>query len=174
MTISDLVSKAKNGDKEALMTMILEEKEDYYRLAFSYVGNQHDAMDAMEEMIVIIYEKIHQLKKPEMFYSWSRTILVNCCKHQLKKRKNTILVDEFATTAEAHNPHIQQETVEEVHSLLQQINEQQREAITLKYLHDYDYKTIASITNVSIGTVKSRVFQGMKRLREIVRSDSSD
>ncbi|QPC45511.1 RNA polymerase sigma factor [Mangrovibacillus cuniculi] len=174
MIIKDLVKSAKQGNKEALLTLILEDKDDYYRLAYSYVGNQHDAMDAMEDMIVKIYEKIHQLRKPEMFYSWSRSILVNSCKDQLRKRKKIILVDEFATTADAHNPHTQQEAVLEVHYLLEHINEHQREAITLKYLHDLDYKTIAAITNVSIGTVKSRIFQGMNKLRDIVRRDLND
>ncbi|KJB86834.1 hypothetical protein AZ66_16485 [Paenibacillus sp. E194] len=50
------------------------------------MGNEHDAMDAMEDMIVALYEKIGQLQMNEAFYSWSKTILVNRCKtlHKLK------------------------------------------------------------------------------------------
>ncbi|MBJ8194074.1 RNA polymerase sigma factor, partial [Bacillus cereus] len=51
----------------------------------TYMGNEHDAMDAMEDMIVTLYEKIDQLQKGEAFYSWSKTILVNRCKTLLRK-----------------------------------------------------------------------------------------
>jgi DNA-directed RNA polymerase specialized sigma24 family protein len=37
-------------------------------------------MDAMEDMILKLYEKIDQLQKEDAFYSWSKTILVNHCK----------------------------------------------------------------------------------------------
>ena len=42
----------------------MAEKDVCYRLALTYMGNTHDAMD---EMIVSIYEKIDQLKKEEVF-----------------------------------------------------------------------------------------------------------
>jgi len=49
--------------------------------------------------------------------------------------------------------------------LLATINENQAEAIRLKYFFDLDYQTISDITKVPIGTVKSRIFEGLKRLR---------
>lgn len=54
--------KAQKGDKEALLKLVLDYKDDYYRLAYTYVENKHDAMDALENMIVILYEKINQLQ----------------------------------------------------------------------------------------------------------------
>ncbi|MCL6459042.1 MAG: RNA polymerase sigma factor, partial [Gorillibacterium sp.] len=59
----------------------------------------------------------------------------------------------------------------DIQASLLHINEQQKEAIQLKYLHDLDYQTIAEMTNVSIGTVKSRVFEGLKRLRDYYRGE---
>lgn len=52
-----LVKKAQNGNKEALLQLILAKQDDYYRLAWSYMKNEHDALDVMEDMIVILYEK---------------------------------------------------------------------------------------------------------------------
>lgn len=78
MNVERLVKRAKKGDKEALLQLILAEKDSYYRLALTYMGNADDALDALEE-------------------------------------------------------------------------------------------TIAEMTNVSIGTVKSRIFNGLKRLRDYYR-----
>nr|WP_316244830.1 RNA polymerase sigma factor [Paenibacillus senegalensis] len=85
MNVVNAVKKAKKGDKEALLQLILAQKEAYYRLAYSYMRNEADAMDVLEEMIVRLYERIGHLKKEESFYTWSKTILVNQCKRSLKK-----------------------------------------------------------------------------------------
>lgn len=85
-----LIKQAKNGDKEALLKLVMAQKTDYYKLAYVYMKNENDALDAIQDMIVILYENIHKLKKDTAFYSWSKTILVNSCKNILK-RKNCFL-----------------------------------------------------------------------------------
>lgn len=182
MDVDRLVRKAKKGNKESLLQLIMSEKDDYYRLAFTYMGNTHDAMDAMEEMIVRLYEKIHQLEKEEAFYSWSKTILVNCCKSLLQKRNKLVLSDDWSNaTGEKEmgdvvvpDPYVRSDQQMDIQELLLLVNQHQREAIQLKYLHDLDYQSIADITNVSLGTVKSRIFQGLKKLREHYRGDVNE
>ena len=80
------VRQAVEGDKEALLALVLEKRDEYYRLALAYLKNRHDALDAMEEMIVALYEQMGQLRDPEKFYAWSKTILVNACKRTLRGR----------------------------------------------------------------------------------------
>lgn len=80
-----LIKKAKKGDKEALLQLVMAHEADYYKLAYVYMKNKDDALDAMQDMIVILYENMSKLKKEESFYSWSKTILVNLCKNKLKK-----------------------------------------------------------------------------------------
>lgn len=168
-----LVKKAKKGNKEALLQLVMAEKDAYYKLAFTYLGNTHDAMDAMEEMIVILYEKMNQLKKESSFYSWSKTILVNHCKLVLRKQKKIVLLDDFTSVQlddvdhfSNHNPYQNIEQKVDIQQALLRLNADQREAIELKYFHDLDNQTIANMTNVSIGTVKSRVFNGLSKLKE--------
>jgi RNA polymerase sigma factor (sigma-70 family) len=178
MNVVRLVKKAKRGNKEALLHLIMAEKDDYYKLAFTYMGNEYDAMDAMEDMIVRLYDKIDQLKKEEAFYSWSKTILVNSCKSMLRKQKKLVFIDDWNTTDEKElsravtgDPYHSSDLQMDIQTLLLRINEDQREAIQLKYLHDLDYQTIADIANIPIGTVKSRIFQGLKKLRDHDRGD---
>ncbi|EGQ24019.1 RNA polymerase ECF-type sigma factor [Sporosarcina newyorkensis 2681] len=175
MRVVRLVKKAKKGSKEALLQLITEQQDEYYRLALKYMGNSHDAMDAMEEMIVSLYRNIQQLEKNDAFYSWSKTILVNQCKQMLRKVNKVTLIDNWEAI-ESHsdpsavqNPFEQTEQRMDIQDLLLRVNAQQREAIELKYFHDLDYETIAMMTQTSIGTVKSRVFNGLKKMREQAR-----
>jgi RNA polymerase sigma factor (sigma-70 family) len=178
MNVARLVKKAKKGNKEALLQLILAEKDAYFRLALTYMENKHDAMDAMEDMIVTLYEKIGQLKNEDSFYSWSKTILVNCCKAMHRKKNRVVLMDDWQSAVEnkdnntKNNPLPNHEERLDMDAALLQLNDKQKESIQLKYFHDMDYESIAALTNVSVGTVKSRVFQGLKKLREHVGGDN--
>lgn len=159
--------------KKALLELIMAEKDAYYKLALTYMRNKHDAMDAMAEMIVTLYEKIGQLKKEESFYSWSKTILVNDCKALLRKQKKVVLVDEYIAVNGQDlpqtiygNPYDDSDKQMEIQELLLHLSEHQKEVIQLRYFHDLDYETIAAIINVSVGTVKSRIYYGLKKLRD--------
>ncbi|MBO0995068.1 RNA polymerase sigma factor [Bacillus sp. SD088] len=178
MNVSRLVKKAKRGSKNALVELIMTEKDAYYRLALTYTGNQHDALEAMDEMIVKVYENINQLKRNEAFFGWSKTILVNTCKAMIRKRKRVVLTDDFSMVAEnqlsTKDPYEQSEQYMVIEELLDHINGHQKEAIQLKYFHDLDYQTIAEMTNVSVGTAKSRVFNGLKKLREHYGGDKHE
>lgn len=173
MDVVNRVKLAKKGDKEALLQLILSQKSSYFRLAYSYMRNEADAMDALEEMIVVLFERIGQLKKEESFYAWSKTILVNQCKRLLKKNNKVIPLGDPLDVSTRNIPPIgvsdyrQVEEQMDLQVLLAHLNPFQREAIQLKYYHDLDYGSIAEITRVSTGTVKSRIYQGLQKLRTL-------
>ncbi|MGM7703492.1 RNA polymerase sigma factor [Pseudalkalibacillus sp. Hm43] len=167
MEIDKLVRRAQRGDKEALLQLVFARKDEYYRLAYSYLRHEEDAMDALEDMIVILYEKINKLKKRASFYSWSKTILVNQCHDTLRKRKKVTVME---NTPESF---LNKEGDTAIYKLdvkthLERLNHDQKEAIQLRYWLDYDYETIAQITKVPLGTVKSRISTGLKKLKELL------
>ncbi|MEK4627544.1 MAG: sigma-70 family RNA polymerase sigma factor [Solibacillus sp.] len=166
MNVAKLVKRAKRGDKDALVQLVMHEKNNYYRLAYTYIKNEHDALDALENMIVILYEKIDQLKNPDVFYSWSKTILVNECRALLKRRNRISFLEEEDFFEKTVDPFDHVHSQLEIEDYLQSLSHVQREAVQLKYLLDYDYETIALLTNVSIGTAKTRVFHAMKKLQK--------
>ncbi|MEW9122615.1 MAG: sigma-70 family RNA polymerase sigma factor [Thermotaleaceae bacterium] len=165
MDIALLVKQAKKGEKDALVALIMEQKNDYYKLAYTYLGNQEDALDAMEDMILKIYDKIHQLRKEEAFYSWSKTILVNCCRDILRRKKKLVFFEDY-------QEEVYQESYEQTEQQLdlerhmKRLNREQQEVIRLRYYLDLDYQTIAGLTKVPLGTVKSRIANGLKKLKE--------
>ncbi|MCM3340676.1 RNA polymerase sigma factor [Paenibacillus sp. MER TA 81-3] len=178
MRVSHLVKQAKKGNKEALLQLIMADKDAYYRLAYTYMGNEHDALDAMEDMIVVLYEKIDQLKKSEAFYSWSKTILVNRCKTMIRKKEQFVpLEDEQEPSLAAladNNPYRDTESEMDMQVLLSHLNAQQREAIELRYVHDLPYQTIADMTGAPLGTIKSRISQGIQKLKVMIGGDRYD
>ncbi|WFD10913.1 RNA polymerase sigma factor [Tepidibacter hydrothermalis] len=164
MDTESLVKKAKKGDKNALVKLIMDKKQDYYKIAYVYMKNSEDTMDAMEDMIVVLYQNIHKLKKEKAFYSWSKKILVNCCKNLLRKNNKVVLLENTKEEAYEENFH-SKETGIILEEHLSKLNEKHREVIKLRYYLDMDYKTISQVLKIPTGTVKSRISNGLKKLK---------
>lgn len=170
MGISILVRQAKKGNKEALLQLIMEQKHDYYKLAYVYMQNREDAMDAMSDMIVILYENITKLKKEDAFYSWSKTILVNCCKSILRKRNSVVLLEVIPEEMD-ESCLSQKDEQMMLDKHLQQLDTGCQEVILLRYYLDLDYQNISEILNIPLGTVKSRIYRGLEKLRTSLGRD---
>lgn len=166
-----LVKKAKKGDKEALLKLILQEKDNYYRLAYVYMKNQQDAEDMVQEMILSLYDNIRNLRKEESFFSWSKTILVNLCKRSLDSRKRAIPVEA-----------VKEESLEftggedrmDLDHYLGKLKENHQEIIRLRYYLDMDYNSISELLEIPPGTVKSRINTAMDKLRSAMGEENLD
>lgn len=165
MDTVELVKKARAGDKDALLALIMVRKLDYYRLAYTYTGNQDEAMDALEDMTLVLFDQIKSLKKPESFYSWSQTILVNICRRQLRNRKKYQSIEDIPAESLSldldDTQILQQITLEKY---LSRLPVKQQEVLRLRYYLDYDYQSIADLLEIPLGTVKSRISTGLKQL----------
>ena len=163
--VLEMVGRAKGGDKEALIQLIMSKKQDYYRLAYIYTKNQEDALDAMEDMILKLYQNIKKLKDEHAFYSWSKTILVNCCKYNLRKKNKVLLLKNLPEGSyEESFSDKDEEIILEEH--LVKLNQKYQEVLRLRYYLDMDYETIATVLHVPLGTVKSRIHTGLQRLKQ--------
>lgn len=89
MELEILVRKAKRGDKDAFLELMLSHKEYLYRTAYLYTRNQELACDAVQECIIKSMESIDKLKKPEFFKSWITRILINAPLESFGKIRNT-------------------------------------------------------------------------------------
>jgi len=166
------VKKAINGDKEALLYLILKEKDNYYKLAYFYMKNEHDALDILQEMIIVVYKEIPKLKKLSSFYIWSKKILVNLCKKELFKNNRFEEIDEGLSLEEEGFKEAENRIY--LKTLIENLNENQKEAIKLKYYLDYSYEEIANFLEIPLGTVKSRINKGLNKIRKNIGGDIND
>ena len=166
MEVKLLIKQAKKGNKEALVQLILAQKSEHYKLAYAFMKSKEDTLDAMQDMILLLYENIGNLKKEESFYSWSKTILVNTCKKKLKQGKRILPIEEVNEQSIDTTIHSQQKI--ELERYMEQLSSKHQEVIRLRYYLDMDYETISLLLKIPLGTVKSRLNTGMKNLRQLL------
>ncbi|HEX3030023.1 MAG TPA: sigma-70 family RNA polymerase sigma factor [Clostridia bacterium] len=166
METNDLVKKACAGDKEAMISLVMAKKDEYYRLAYTYLLNSHDSMDAMQDMIVLLFKYIGSLKKHDAFYSWSKTILVNCCRNILRKQKKIVPLEHDSQEQYIENYQSKEQKID-IEEHIKRLNVNQQEVLKLRYYMGMDYESIAKLTKVPLGTVKSRISKGLDKLKVV-------
>ena len=90
-----LAKKAISGDENAQTNLLTIYQDAMYRVAYSYMRNEHDTQDALAEMWFQALKNIHTVKSPEYFKTWLVRIVINTCLQMKRKQKKLIPVDEL-------------------------------------------------------------------------------
>ncbi|MEB2301149.1 RNA polymerase subunit sigma [Lysinibacillus xylanilyticus] len=90
----EIVQRAIRGDHQAILQLIEMDEEILYRMAFTYLKNEQDALDVMQELVYKALKKMHTVKQHEYARTWLVRVLINCCKDHLRKRQPTISIQE--------------------------------------------------------------------------------
>ena len=157
-----LVRKAKRGDGEAFITLMKEYEQVLYKVASRMLSNDEDVADALQETIMLGYEKIHTLKNEGYFNTWICRILINKCNYILNKNKNVIVVDEILPQKLNNNDFLKIELEDALNSL----NKDYKLAMILYYVVGLSTKEISEFIKEPEGTIKSRLSRAKTILRE--------
>ena len=152
-------------DREAaLIELIQEHKLQLYRIAYSYVKNEQDALDVVQEATYKAIVNQEKLKEEAYMKSWLIRILINCAVDVLRKRENVAQAPEVWVGSSA-NQGMDTEAVMDLREAIQGLDETQKRLIHLKYFEDLKLEEIAGIMEMPLGTVKSQLHRIVKRLR---------
>ena len=162
------IIKAKNGDNEAFLVLINENKLNIYRVARGILSNEHDIEDAIQNTVIKAYEKINTLKKNEFFRTWLVRILINECNEIIRRNKRVVSINESNHEERYNDCYENIDLTKAINSL----SEELRVTTVLFYFEDMSIKDIASILNIPNGTVRSRLSRARKILREVIGEDA--
>lgn len=148
------------------MTMLENEKEGFYRLAYSYMRNQHDALDVIQESVEKAFRKLNKVREPDYLKTWFTRILINTAKDDLRKRKRMILVEEDGNM-DRQQPVVNQGVEEklDLQKAFEILNENERIILTLRYFEDRKFDEIESLLDKPASTIKSTLYRALKKLR---------
>ena len=151
--MNGLVSKAKKRDKAAFIKLIRQCESGMYKVSRSLLTNDEDAADAMQETILICWEKIETLKKNEYFKTWMTRILINECYAILREKKTLFLEEEIPESGVMEKAY---ENIEWI-QMLQNMDEKYRTILVLYYAEGFKVREIADILNLNVSSVKDRL-----------------
>ena len=157
---SDLIKLAQQRNADAFTELMQAQMQAMYKTARAILKNDEDVADAISETILICWEKMKQLKKPEFFKTWLTRILINECNNILRQRKRVHPVEEVEETAGAISEYENVEWVEMMNGL----DEKYRLVMILYYVNGLNTTEIASTLHIPVSTVRTRLSRGRKQM----------
>lgn len=166
--ISKIINKwrdKRHKMQKEIIQYIKDNKEKHYRIAYSYVKNQEDALDIVQDTIVKALKYERSLKNSEYMGTWFCRILINNCKTYLKKKNKVIYIEEMEDLVIESSNH---EQIIDIQQAIDRLNTHEREIILLRFYQGLELKEVAEATGKNLSTVKSILYRGMKKLKVLL------
>lgn len=146
---------------------VIDNKEKFYRLAYYYVKNHHDAMDVLQESILKAYSNLSKIKYKNSIDKYLSRIIINTSIDFIRKNSKMVFTDnECLKEVESEMDS------SDINYVVDNLDPDLKSIIVLKYFHGYKISEIAEILDISISTVKNRMHKALKQLRIEIKEES--
>ena len=161
----------KASEKEALVhECLVKNYEKYYRMAFSYVFCEQDAMDIVQEGAYRAILKSDLLKQPEYVDTWICKIVINEALRFLKKNK-LASVDMESLPEQGKEDEVEDIDLQRA---LEKLDNQERAIVVLRYFEEEKLENIGKTMNLNVNTVKSRLYRAMDKLKKYMETGGAE
>ena len=151
---------------DALISEVLTTNYAYfYRIAYSYVRNETDAQDIVQESAYKAIYHAKKLKQPEYAQTWITRIVINEALSFLRKHKREVLplAEELETAATEEG--LSKEENVDLKEAINRLGQEEKLLITLRFFEDKKLEEIAEVCGEALSTIKSRLYRTLKKLR---------
>lgn len=174
--------RAQKGDSTAFEQLITPYEQMVWRVCWHYLHHREDAMDCAQDVMLKAWRSIGQYQQDCSFSSWLYRITGSVCIDFLRRQRRMVPSDSMDAMAEngydpaddAPTPDVsmlKKESAETLSHAIDSLPEDMRTVVILYAFEQLRYEDIAQITNVSVGTVKSRLNRARAKLLAFVREN---
>jgi RNA polymerase sigma-70 factor (ECF subfamily) len=173
--IAALLEKIQNGDREAFMTIIRLYQQKVFVMAYSILRDREDALDAVQETFLRLYQKAGLYRPGNSFQGWLLQMAKNISidsyrKHQRKRRdwETTKPLEEIPVAAaparegDSAAADLRLAFARSVDTLA----ERQKMVFVMRHYNELQFNEISEAMKISIGTAKSLHFKAVQNLRK--------
>lgn len=168
----ELVKSAQSGNRYAFAQLLHESYSTVYKYLLKLTLDEHEAQDITQDTMVKAIERINSYNhNKSSFTTWMITIAKNIFIDSTRKRKRfekykleNLYAGQLSTSLDEFLEN------DEIISSINKLSPKLKAPIILKYGFDFSYEEIANYMKIPIGTVKSRISNGMKAIRKELKS----
>lgn len=168
----ELIERARQGDGDAFAQIMQRHEDRIFGLALKMMGNRQDALDATQEAFIAAYRRAGSFRGDAAFSTWLYRIAINTCRDMLRKRDRTPQpIDEEGRIEERDGATPADDVAGlrvDLGRALDSLSDEYKEAVLLHDVGGVPYEEIARLTGVAVGTVKSRISRGRRKLAQLL------
>ena len=158
-----LVGLARDGDRDAFERLVRPHLAPALGAATIITGSQSDGADAVQDALLLAWQRLGQLRQPAMFPAWFRQIVVRAATKVARRRRPIAELDlETAGPADDLDRALDLRTLRKA---IARLDIEDRVLITLREFLDLSVAETARVLAIPEGTVKSKLHHALRRLR---------
>ncbi len=164
------------GQEPSFEELVAPHMERLYRLAYRYVGNQADAEDLIQDLLIKLVPRVDELRKVEQPFPWLVKVLYRLHIDRFRRsRRNPVEGghdDHIDRTAESESGEMSPARIgliRDLQAALDQLTEEQRALIIMHDMESYTLTELEKILDIPVGTLKSRLHRSRAKLRKLLK-----
>lgn len=172
-----LVTRCQKGDMPAAKQLYEQYAKAMYNICLRMMNNVEDAEDMLQEAFYQVFKNIGSYRGESAIGAWIKSIVVNKCLNQLKKRRLLLVTTDAAEYAVEEDKTDEQAyiyTVEYVKKAIQYLPDGYRVVLTLYLFENYSHKQIAERLGISESTAKTQYMRAKQKIREYFKENGRD
>jgi RNA polymerase sigma-70 factor (ECF subfamily) len=158
-----------------LPELVAQHQTNLFAFLYRMCGDTHLAEDLTQEVFVRAIRAAGRYEPRGKVTTWLFSIAANVVKDHWRRQTRARVVheEEFgpASGAPAEEEALLGLELEQVRQALLQLPVEQRTALVLRYYHDFSYADIAQAMVCPVGTVRSRIHNGLERLKQVLTAE---
>ena len=182
---ADLVARAREGDQAAFGELVRRHQAAVQRAALAASGSPADADDIAQDAFVLAFRRLKSFRGESSFKTWVLTIAWNQAMNHRRKAKRwfrrfTSVENEdgaihFAATGGTPEDLVARDQLRDgIRDAIRALPGKLRDALLLAASGEYSYDEIGAMVNAKTGTIKWRVSEARRRVRESLDRRSAD
>jgi len=174
----ELVKDFLSGNQQAFNDLARKYQEKIYWHARRIVGDHDDANDIVQQVLLVIYNKLNTFNFSSSLYTWIFKITYTRSLNQLKRKKLKIVTLNFSDDIENIKYENVLENLENKEELIQMeriLNKlplKQKEVFIMRNFDELSYEEISKITDKSVGALKANYFHAFKKIKELMEKNA--
>jgi RNA polymerase sigma-70 factor (ECF subfamily) len=166
--LRQLGQRCKDGERAAFEELfeIYQPRLKYYVRRLDSGGANID--DILQDVWLSVFKKIHKLKDADLLAVWLYRITRNKVYDRFRRKDRFVPLPEENELPVSGNdePVFDTDDTENLHHALNKLKPHHREVLTLCFVEQMDYQSIADVVDCNIGTVRSRIYYAKQSLRK--------
>lgn len=168
----DWIVRAQQGDSQAFGELVEKHRPGVLNVVYRMCGDPQLAEEAAQEAFLRAWQNLRRYNPQFAFRNWVYRIALNIAIDMLRRRTETVVIEDEIPTATADGPEAtleRHEQTEQVRQAVLDLPPTSRAALILREYEGLTYQEIADALDIPIGTVMSRLNYARGQLRESLR-----
>jgi len=161
-----------DGDKFAFPILVKRHKEKVRNIIYITMNNSALVDDIAQDVFITVFRNLKHFRFESQFTTWLYRITVNRCKDYLRRinvRKIFSPIEDGYNVSEYSTPVENNDISKIVMDAISKLPVKLRMPLILKDIEGFSYQEISETLKCEMGTVKSRIFRGREKLKEILQ-----